>query len=114
MFYELQKRGFKCLPQHRIDVYYQEKVVGKYVADIVVNDTIILELKAVDSLCQSHELQLINYLKATRMEIGLLLNFGEHPQVKRKIYTNDRKKGLCSSVQSVSSVCSKNDNNNIK
>lgn len=114
LFYELQKRGFKCLPQHRIDVYYQEKVVGKYVADIVVNDTIILELKAVDSLCQSHELQLINYLKATRMEIGLLLNFGEHPQVKRKIYTNDRKKGLCSSVQSVSSVCSKNDNNNIK
>lgn len=112
LFFELQQHGFSCVPQQGIEVYYKERMVGKYVADIVVNDCIILELKATQLISAAHELQLINYLKATHMEVGLLLNFGESPQVKRKIYTNDRKKSLCSSVQSVSSVCQTTTKNN--
>ena len=72
-------------------VYYKKCVVGEYYADLFVNGHIILELKAVDKLCPEHELQLINYLKATDIEVGLLLNFGERPQVRRKIFTNDKK-----------------------
>jgi GxxExxY protein len=59
---------------------------------LIVNNTIILELKAVEFLVEEHELQLINYLKATNIEIGLLLNFGKKLEIRRKIFTNDRKK----------------------
>lgn len=104
LYWELKQRGYACEAQKRIEVYYQGLVVGEYFADIVVNNHIILELKATSSICSEHELQLINYLKATQIEIGLLLNFGEHPQVKRKIFTNDKKNNLRSSV---SSVCQK-------
>ena len=93
-FFELQKKGFKVEAQKAIDVYYQAQIVGKYKADLVVDDLIILELKAVDYLIDEHELQLINYLKATDKEIGLLLNFGKEPEIRRKIFTNDRK-NLC-------------------
>ena len=62
-----------------------------YYADIVVDDKIIIELKAAESVVGEHEFQLINYLKATEMEVGLLLNFGKKPEVRRKIFTNDRK-----------------------
>ena len=65
--------------------------MGEYFADIIVEDTIIIELKAAEFLIEEHELQLINYLKATDKEIGLLLNFGKKPEFKRKIFTNDRK-----------------------
>lgn len=58
----------------------------------MVNDVVILELKAVEVLCEQHELQLINYLKATDIEVGLLLNFGKKPEVKRKIFSNNFKK----------------------
>lgn len=88
---ELRRRNFLCEPQHKILVYYKKCVVGEYYADLFVNGHIILELKAVDKLCLEHELQLINYLKATDIEVGLLLNFGERPQVRRKIFTNDKK-----------------------
>lgn len=77
--------------QYPIKVFFKGQEVGEYYADVLVNECIILELKAVDTLCKEHELQLINYLKATDMEVGLLLNFGERPQIRRKIYTNDRK-----------------------
>ena len=88
---ELRRRNFLCEPQYKILVYYKKCVVGEYYADLFVNGHIILELKAVDKLCPEHELQLINYLKATDIEVGLLLNFGERPQVRRKIFTNDKK-----------------------
>lgn len=101
LYLELVSRGFKCEAQRQIKVYFKGIEVGLYYADIVVNDHIILELKANDSLCHEHELQLINYLKATDIEVGLLLNFGERPQVCRKIFTNDRKPHLCKSVRSV-------------
>ena len=73
-------------------MFYENQSVGEYFADIIVDDTIILELKAAKSVVEEHELQLINYLKATKLEIGLLLNFGKKPEFKRKIFTNDRKR----------------------
>jgi len=89
--FELQKRAFDVEPQKNIDVYYETQVVGKYKADLIVNDLIVLELKAVDCLSPEHELQLINYLKATDKEVGLLLNFGVKPEVRRKAFDNNRK-----------------------
>ena len=88
---ELQKQGLRAEKQKPIKVYYSEHIVGEYFADIIVEDTIITELKAAEFLIEEHELQLINYLKATDKEIGLLLNFGKKPEFKRKIFTNDRK-----------------------
>ena len=91
LFFELVKAGLYCEAQKQIKVYYKKSVVGEYYADIIVNNTIILELKAAENLIEEHELQLINYLKATDIEIGLLLNFGKKPEIRRKIFTNDRK-----------------------
>ncbi len=88
---ELNKNGFVCERQKKIDVYYKDKMIGEYFADILVDGEIILELKAVETLCEEHEFQLINYLKATNIEVGLLLNFGKKPEIKRKIFSNERK-----------------------
>ena len=89
---ELKKNGFMCEKQKPISVFYENEIVGEFFADIIVNDTIILELKACETLINEHELQVINYLKATDIEVALLLNFGKIPQVKRKIYSNEFKK----------------------
>lgn len=88
---ELRKQGVSARKQESIKVYYEEEVVGDYFADIIVNEKVILELKAAKSLCEEHEAQLINYLKATNIEVGLLLNFGLQPQFERKIFDNDLK-----------------------
>ena len=87
MLIELQKLGLNAKRQVPIKVFYEEELVGEYFADIVVEENIILELKAAENLREEHECQLINYLKATEIEVGLLLNFGKKPQFKRKIYT---------------------------
>jgi len=92
MLIELQKAGLKALKQVPVKVFYDNYNVGDYFADIIVEDSVILELKAVEFLVEEHELQLINYLKATEIEVGLLLNFGKNPEFRRKIFTNDRKK----------------------
>ena len=107
LYQELNRRGFRCETQKQIKVFYKGKEVGEYFADILVNDSIILELKACESICHEHELQLINYLKATDIELGLLLNFGEKPQMKRKVYANERKENLRSSAATASSACHK-------
>jgi len=86
--YELEKKGFKVEKQKPITVFYDEIKVGEYFADLIVDDAVILELKAAESLCEEHEYQLINYLKATYIEVGLLLNFGKKPEIRRKIFTN--------------------------
>jgi GxxExxY protein len=86
---ELLKSGFTVEKQMPITVYYEDQVVGEYFADLVVEKKIIIELKEAESLCEEHELQLINYLKATDYEIGLLLNFGKKPEIQRKIFSND-------------------------
>jgi GxxExxY protein len=88
---ELPKFGVTCKNQLPIKVYYDNKCIGEYFADIVVNDVVIIELKAAESLCEEHECQLINYLKATDIEVGLLLNFGKTPQLKRKVLTSEFK-----------------------
>ena len=88
---ELEKKRLNVEKQKQIKVYYDDLLVGEYFADLFVEDKIIIELKAAETLCEEHEYQLINYLKATDIEVGLLLNFGKTPQLKRKIFTNDRK-----------------------
>lgn len=94
MHIELQKIGLKVKQQQRLLVFYDNIEVGEYYADLVVNDVIVIELKAAEKIISAHENQLINYLKASKMEIGLLLNFGRIPEFKRKIYTNSYKKKL--------------------
>jgi GxxExxY protein len=66
-----------------IKAYYNDEIVGNYIADIIVNDKVILEIKAIKELSNIHEVQLVNYLKATGIEVGLLINFGTSVQVKR-------------------------------
>lgn len=90
---KLKKAGLKCSPQYPIAVYYADSKVGQYFADIMVEEKIIVETKAAEALCEEHELQLISYLKATNIEVGLLLNFGKKPEIKRKIFTNELKTG---------------------
>ena len=91
LFYELKMNGFDVKAQHRIKVFYKEVEVGEYICDILVNDLIILELKAQEQLVEANEFQLINYLKATNYEVGLLLNFGKKAEFKRKIFQNNIK-----------------------
>ncbi|MCK5806024.1 MAG: GxxExxY protein [Lentisphaeria bacterium] len=83
---EFRKAGIQVESQKRIQVHYEGEVVGDFIADIVVADTVIVELKSVRQVIQAHEVQLVNYLLTTGKEVGLLLNFGETKvDVKRKI-----------------------------
>lgn len=91
---ELRRMGLKVMQQAPIRVYYAGELVGEYFADLIVADAVLVELKAVHELAELHEAQLLNYLKATLFEVGLLLNFGPKPQVKRKIFDNERKGAL--------------------
>jgi GxxExxY protein len=72
-------------------VYYDKKIVGEYFADVVVENSLILEIRAVRNILPEHEAQLLNYLKATDIEVGLLLNFGPKPDFRRKAFDNARK-----------------------
>lgn len=91
MYIELTNMGFKVERQQRVLVYYEGHVVGDYSSDLTVEDVVICELKTNESLITDNEYQLINYLKATTIEVGLLLNFGKKPEIRRKIYDNDKK-----------------------
>ncbi len=91
MFFELQSRGFTVEAQKKITVYYKDLPVGDYFADIIVNDIVILELKACDYLTEEFEHQIVNYLRSTHCEVGLLLNFGKKPQFIRKVFENANK-----------------------
>ena len=84
----------ECIPaisQFPIKVFYKEEVIGEYYADILVDEKVIVEIKATRTLALEHEAQLLNYLRATDIEVGLLLNFGPKPQIKRKVFDNSRK-----------------------
>ena len=94
MYIELNKLGLFVQRQIPIKVHYDGQKVGDYFADLIVNKIVIIELKALDALCDEHSYQLINYLKATEIEVGLLLNFGKKPQVKRKVFDNNLKKSV--------------------
>jgi len=80
--------------QKEIFVSYHGKVVGEYKADIIVNKVVLLEIKSVEKLIDAHDAQLLNYLKSTEFEVGLLLNFGRQAEFHRKIYDNSRKGSL--------------------
>ena len=88
MFIELRAMDLFVEKQKQVKVYYEGKEVGEYFADLIVAECVIVELKAAESLCEEHEFQLINYLKATEIEVGLLLNFGKKPEFKRKVFSN--------------------------
>ena len=91
MLIELKKLGLRCRAQAHIKVFYDSQEVGFYLADIIVNDAVIIETKAAQCLCEEHEAQLINYLKASDMEVGMLLNFGRKAEFRRKVFSTEFK-----------------------
>ena len=91
MMIELKKEGILSVSQSPIKVFYEGEVIGEYYADILVDNKVIVEIKAAKRLVEENEAQLLNYLKATDIEVGLLLNFGTEPEVKRKAFDNTRK-----------------------
>jgi GxxExxY protein len=91
LYLELKNKGLKVEAQKRIAVFYKGIEVGEYYADLIVEDSIILELKAADYIVKDFENQILNYLRATDCEVGLLLNFGRKPEFKRKIFENYKK-----------------------
>jgi GxxExxY protein len=88
---ELQNLGLEVARNVAITVFYAGQAVGEYFADLVVADRVIVEVKAARTSAPEHEAQLLNYLKATPYEVGLLLNFGPKAEIKRMAYDNDRK-----------------------
>jgi GxxExxY protein len=92
LYLELMARGFEVEAQKQIKVHFKGFEVEEYYADLLVNNTIILELKVVEGIIPEFEYQLINYLRGTDKEVGLLLNFGLKPEFRRKIFENSRKK----------------------
>ena len=91
MMIEFKREVVSAISQSSIKVFYENEVVGEYFADILVDDKVIVEIKAARTLALEHEAQLLNYLKATDIEVGLLLNFGPKPEIKRKVFDNLRK-----------------------
>lgn len=91
---ELQLHSLHAEKQKEIKVIYKGIIAGDYYAVIVVANKVIIEINAAETLAEEHEAQLINYLKATHLEVELLLNFDKEPQVRRKVFSNDRKKLL--------------------
>ncbi|MDR0810659.1 MAG: GxxExxY protein [Paludibacter sp.] len=91
LYFALIDEGLLCEAEKSIKVHHNGRVVGDYRADLLVENSVLLELKASEELNLANEKQLINYLKATDVEVGLLLNFGKRPQFKRRIFTNDYK-----------------------
>ena len=88
---ELEKEGISSVCQSPIKVFYEGAIVGEYCTDILVDNRVIVEIKATRHLVEENEAQLLNYLKATDIEVGLLFNFGVKPEVKRKAFDNLRK-----------------------
>jgi GxxExxY protein len=91
LYFALVDAGLKCEAEKPIKIYHDGRVVGDYRADLLVEDSVILELKACEELNTAHEAQLINYLKSTKIEVGYLLNFGKKAKFSRKVYSNNRK-----------------------
>lgn len=89
LYLELRKMNLNVEKQKQIRVFYDEIEIGVYYADLCIANLVIIELKTAESICEEHEYQLINYLKATEIEVGLLLNFGKKPEFKRKVFSNN-------------------------
>jgi len=91
MMFEFKREGVPAVAQFPIKVFYENEILGEYFADILVDNKVIVEIKASKNLVIDNEAQLLNYLKATDKEVGLLLNFGPKPEIKRKVFDNIRK-----------------------
>ena len=91
MMIELKRLDLLCEKQKSLNVSYDGLIIGEYYADIIVNECVIIELKAAENLCPEHECQLVNYLKASEIEVGILLNFGKRPEFKRRVLTAEYK-----------------------
>ncbi|MBU3923813.1 MAG: GxxExxY protein [Nanoarchaeota archaeon] len=92
MCFEFENRGIKYINEFPVNVIYEGRIAGEYVADFIIEDKVVVEIKAIRELFSSDERQLLNYLRCTDKEVGLLLNFGEKPQIRRKVYDNELKK----------------------
>jgi GxxExxY protein len=97
----LRSRGLLTNQEIPLDVYFRGNVVARFRADLIVENSVIVELKACRTILAEHEVQLVNYLRCTAVEVGLILNFGPKPQIKRSIFTNDRKHTNTSRVREV-------------
>jgi GxxExxY protein len=104
MVVALEEAGLKASREFFVPVWFRGRRVGQYFADFVVDNTILLELKAARSLEPAHEAQLLHYLRATNIEVGLLLNFGLRPQFRRLLFDNERKKIRENPYESVAKV----------
>ena len=91
MVLELTNLGVKVKAQYPISVHYEGSKIGVYAADLFVEDYVIVELKSAENLASESEAQLLNYLKATEIEIGLVMNFGKSTQFKKKAFSNEFK-----------------------
>ena len=91
MFVELQEMNLDVVKQAPIKVFYKGQEVGEYFADLIVENSVIIELKSAENLSKANESQLLNYLKATEIEVGLLMNFGTTAEYRRKVFENNRK-----------------------
>lgn len=87
---EIAQEGLLAQQQVPLSVRYRNQIVGEFFADILVNSTVIVELKAVEALHPIHEVQLVNYLKATDLEVGLLINFGPKIEIRRRVCSNQK------------------------
>ena len=105
MVVALEFCGLAVARELPVPVWFRGSKVGQYYADLVVGSTVLLELKAARSLDSAHEAQLLHYLRATEIEVGLLLNFGQRPQFRRLLFDNERKKIRGNPCESVAKVC---------
>ncbi len=94
LYVAFKQVNFEVVAQKKIKVWFRGHEVGEYFADLMINNTVILELKATEVLVEEHEAQLLNYLRGTEIEVGLLLNFGKKPEIRRKVYDNELKPNL--------------------
>jgi len=100
----LTESGSSVAREVSLPVWFRGRKVGQYFADLVIDDIVLVELKATRTLEPSHEAQLLHYLKSTEIEVGLLLNFGPHPQFRRFLFDNERKKIRVNPRESVARV----------
>lgn len=91
LVFGLETRGFQVQTQLPIKVHYNGREVGEYFADVIVENIVIIEIKTANTIDKAHESQLLNYLKATEIEVGLILNFGQKPEYRRKVFANQKK-----------------------
>jgi GxxExxY protein len=91
MVIECNKEDIPVTAQSAIKVFYDNEIIGEYYADLLIDNKVIVEIKASKNPAEEHEAQLLNYLKATDIEVGLLFNFGPEPKIKRKAFDNLRK-----------------------